>query len=378
MKRIVQRNILLLLFIGAIACPASGYYSYGARAVGMGTAFTGMTNDASIFYWNPGGLVVLPGWMVELQYGRDAVYADDVRDTMESMKQWYDEGGESDERLAEGMRKLESKNWLFRGGDAMSFVIANQHMAMFFNQQQIYYVQPDDSEHQMEQIPAGGSDEGDWRYRLSGIDLREYGMSFTILGGESGFSLGVSGKYIHAEAYHSTPDFTRIDAADPDTLADLVESGESESSSRWSLDAGIIMAFGPNRLGISARNIKKYTIDIGEDASVTIKPEYRIGYVFQPAERFVFAMDYSIGKEHDLLGNRLDGKELAAGFEGVFGRKKWLFLRGGVSMPLEGDAPMILSLGSGLAFESAVFDVGYAFDRNRDSDKLWFGLRFTF
>lgn len=378
MKRIMQRNMLLLLVIAAISCPVSGYYSYGARAVGMGSAFTGMTNDASIFYWNPGGLVVLPGWTVELQYGRDALYADDVRETMGSMKNWYDEGGESDERLVEGKRKLESKDWLFRGGDAMSFIIANQHMAMFFNQQQIYYVQHDDSEYQMEQIPAGGSNDGDWRYRLSGIDLREYGLSFTILGGESGFSLGVSGKYIHAEAYHSTPEFTLIDATDPDTLADLIEAGESESSSRWSLDAGMIMVFGPNRLGISARNIKKYAISIGENASVTVKPEYRIGYVFQPAERFVFTMDYSIGKEYDLMGNRLEGKELATGFEGVFGKKKWLFVRGGVSMPLEGDAPMILSLGSGLAFESAVFDVGYAFDRNRDSDKLWFGLRFTF
>lgn len=371
---------IILLLVAAIgvswqATPVSAYYSYGARAVGMGNAFTGMTNDASIFYWNPGGLVVLPGWVVELQYGRDAMYAEDVKSTMESMKRWNDEGDISESKLVGGMKELASKDWLFRGGDAMSFVMANRHMAMFFNQQQVYYAQYDRSNLSTEQAP-GEADE--WRYSLPGVDLQEYGVTFTMLGGDSGFSMGISGKYVRAKTFYSTPEFTKITDADLDSMIDLVESGDSSTVSRWSWDAGIIMVFGPNRLGISGRNIKRYTIGVTEDASLSIKPEYRIGYAFQPTKRFVVCMDYSIGKERDLLGNRIDGRELATGFEGTFGNKGWLVLRGGVSMPMEGDAPMVLSMGSGLVFDTAIFDVGYAFDRNHDTRKLWFGLRFMF
>ena len=34
-------------------------YGVGARALGMGRAFTAVANDASAIYWNPGGLMGL-------------------------------------------------------------------------------------------------------------------------------------------------------------------------------------------------------------------------------------------------------------------------------------------------------------------------------
>ncbi len=140
----------------------------------------------------------------------------------------------------------------------------------------------------------------------------------------------------------------------------------------------MVAVFGTSRLGISARNIRKYEIEIDEFTKISIKPEYRAGYTYQPTDRFHFGLDYSLGKEYDLLGNSIDGSELAVGFEGLFGEKKWLILRSGVSMPLEGDAPMIIALGTGLSFDSGVLDFGYAFDMDRDSSKLWGGLRFMF
>ncbi len=57
MKRYGPNLIWLSVLMMTIICPAlvDAYYSYGARATGMGGAFTGMSGDASIFYWNPGG-----------------------------------------------------------------------------------------------------------------------------------------------------------------------------------------------------------------------------------------------------------------------------------------------------------------------------------
>ena len=376
-NRLKLVSALLLTMLGFVP-EVQGYYSYGARATGLGGAFTGMGGDASIFYWNPGGLGILPGWVVEMQYGDDAMFADDVRSTIDSLNDWYYQGESGLESLNKGMAKLAGKDWLFRGGTAMSFIAANPKMALFFNQSQIYYMQHDPTGTDPDVDPTGRDSDGNWRYALSGIQIREYGVTIPLLGNAQSFMLAVSGKYIDATAYESTPDFQTITSAEPDDLMDWIEDGDSIKVSEWGIDAGIMMVFGTNRLGFSARNIRKYEIEIDDTTVLTIKPEYRVGYSYQPTDRFRFGLDYSIGKEYDLLGRSTDGSEICTGFEGIFGEKKWLILRGGASMPLEGDAPMIISLGTGLAFDSGIIDIGYAFDMERDSTKLWGGLRFVF
>ncbi len=366
---------VLIVLTALSPVTVQGYYSYGARAVGMGGAYTGLANDGSLFYWNPGGLASLRGWVIELQYGQDDMFAENVRPVMDSMNNWFEQGEAGSDSFNNGLMRLADKDWLFRGGDAMSFIVAHRTTAMFFNQKQIYYIQNYDNTADEQ---SDYSVESDLLYELSGIDLKEYGVTFTILGGDEGFSLGLSGKYIRATGYHSIRDFRDIHSAQPDFLKDMVEKGARESNSFWGLDAGIMMHFGTSRFGITGRNIRKYSIDITDDVTIHVRPEYRMGYAYQPTEKFVFSLDYTSGKEHDILGNKLDGRELASGFEGLFGESKWLILRGGISMPLEGDAPMIISLGTGLSFESGVLDIGYAFDQNRESRKLWFGLRFMF
>jgi hypothetical protein len=372
--------IFLILFMLFSLEAAHGYYSYGARAVAMGGAYTGLANDGSLFYWNPGSLSGVRGWVIEMQYGQDNLFADDVRSIMDSMKNWYDQGDLGRDDLQRGMTRLSEKDWLYRGGDTMSFIIAHRSMSMFFNQQQIYYIQHSEDDFDLSDDPSstGSGSENNLHYELSGIDLKEYGITFSLMGGDGGFSLGLTGKYIRATGYHSIRNFRDISSAQPDYLKDMIEKGDRESGSSWGMDAGIIMTFGTSRFGITGRNIRKYSIDVSENVSIVIKPEYRIGYAYQPGEHFVFSVDYTTGKEYDILGNNLDGREMAAGFEGVFGQKKWLILRSGISMPLDGDAPMVISLGTGLSFDSGILDIGYAFDQKRDSQKLWFGLKFMF
>lgn len=43
-----------------------GSYGVGARAIGMGGAFTALADDASAVYWNPAGLVQVPYWMASV------------------------------------------------------------------------------------------------------------------------------------------------------------------------------------------------------------------------------------------------------------------------------------------------------------------------
>ncbi len=357
--------MIICLALAFFSAGAHGYYSYGARATGMGGAFTALANDGSAIYWNPGNLGLINGWTIEVQYGRDGLFAEDIREDMDFLRMFAD-SEEFESNGIETARGLWDTDWLIRGGDTLSLVIANQYTAFHFTQFNMFYAQPD-------------TDDSDYRYNLSAIDVKEYGVSFGILGGSGGFSIGVTGKYIDSDAYFWNPAVWQIPTTDPGDLYDELERrGESGSDNCWSMDAGVMMAFGTSRVGFSARNLFKYEIEINPDTMIEVGPEYRLGYAFKPADRFVFSVDYSIDKEQDLLGNDLDGDELAAGFEAVFGQKQWLILRGGVSMPLEGDAPMIFAAGAGLNFKQAILDAGFAFDQEQDSEKLWLGARFNF
>ncbi len=40
----------------------------GARAIGMGSAFTGLSDDASAIYWNPAGLGFTKRWELSFNY----------------------------------------------------------------------------------------------------------------------------------------------------------------------------------------------------------------------------------------------------------------------------------------------------------------------
>ncbi|MCD4655660.1 conjugal transfer protein TraF [bacterium] len=365
LKNLIVPTILLLIMF-CLTPVSDAYFSYGARATGMGGAFTAMADDGSLIYWNPGSLALINGWIIEMQYGSDGEFAEDTRETMDFLRDWVDDGS-SDLGDVAGYASFSEKDWLVRGGDTISLVIANKASAFHFCQYNLFYLQHNDDE------------ETSLQYEMTGIEIKEYGVTFSIAGGSGSFALGVTAKYVDADAYHATPAFWEIPSTDPGDLFDhLKRVGSRSSDNNWGMDAGIMMNFGTSRVGFTARNILKYDIEIDENTKVEVKPEYRMGYAYKPSDRFVFSMDYSIGKETDLLGNDLDGSELATGFEVVFGEKEWLILRGGVSLPFEGDAPMIFTVGGGLNFQHAILDVGYAMDQDRDTEKIWTGLRFMF
>lgn len=346
-----------------IAFNAHASFSYGARATGMGGAFTGLADDGSVVYWNPGSLSLLSGWVVELQYGSDSVFAEDTRDYIDYLRDSVNGQGST---LPDSVSKISDKDWLIKGGDSISLVIGNRTSAFHFRQYDMMYMQP-------------GDDEELTDYELTGIQIKEYGLTFCLAGGTGGFSIGVTGKYIDADVYHAKPALWQIPSSDAGDLFDyLKDNGSEASDDLWGLDAGLSMVFGTSRLGFTARNIIDYEIEIDEDTKIKVEPEYRLGYAYMPARQFVLSVDYSIGKEKDLLGNDLEGSELATGFEAGFGDQQWLILRGGVSMPFESDAPMIFSIGGGLNFQKAILDIGYATDQDQDSEKLWGGLRFYF
>ena len=109
-----------------------------------------------------------------------------------------------------------------------------------------------------------------------------------------------------------------------------------------------------------------------------VRPEYRIGYAFLPNHRFTFSIDYAIDKNRDPSGEKLDGREIALGFEAGLGTNRAFVFRGGAAMELGGDAPVVYTGGFGLKFKHVFVDFAYATDPDGDSRRLWGGLRFAF
>ncbi len=76
-------------------------------------------------------------------------------------------------------------------------------------------MQHDDTGSDLDVDPTGRDENGEWRYELSGIEIREYGLTIPLFGTSESFTLSVSGKYINASVYHSTPDYLTIPSAEP-------------------------------------------------------------------------------------------------------------------------------------------------------------------
>ena len=66
MKNTITIVITCLLFTGSILAGGFQINEHGAKAMGMGGAFTAVANDASAIYWNPAGLTQLSGTQLML------------------------------------------------------------------------------------------------------------------------------------------------------------------------------------------------------------------------------------------------------------------------------------------------------------------------
>jgi len=72
---------------GADRVEALPYGTFGARAMGLGNAFTAMTDDLTSVFWNPAGLGFLENIQITVPYGR---FTEDRDDTQGSLQEFQD------------------------------------------------------------------------------------------------------------------------------------------------------------------------------------------------------------------------------------------------------------------------------------------------
>ncbi len=347
--------------------PVSADFSYGARAAAMGGAYVALADDASGVYWNPAAAAMILDWSVGLEYGSELEVAEDVQNTLDIFA-GMSPGDMPEEDLAAFLKNVDGFSWMARGGDRMGFAIANMKTSLTINGYQVYYVEPEVDE----DVP------GDSMWRFTGIDVQEYGINYAWMNPERTFSMGLNAKYIDLKGYNGTAGMWDLDSYDAGDMVDYVENGSITNESDWGVDVGLLFFYAQSRFGITGKNLNSYSLKFEDGTEFKIKPEYRVGYAYMPTNRFTYSLDYSFNKNRTPLGESLDGSEVAMGFEGIFGESRWLILRGGASMEVSGDTPLLFSGGMGLKFTNVIFDFAYVTDADQDSEKLWGGIRIFF
>ncbi len=376
--------VFLMLMFVVFAAPErlNAYFSYDARAAGMGGAFSAVVDDASGVYWNPAGLALIPAWSITMTLGQGWTVGDNVQDTLERI---HDMNPASDptadySKLIKDLNKLNEFSWIHRGGNTFGFCAAHQNGALSIMGYDVFYVQPvvDTTNIDPDTSLPTSIQNNSTQLELSGYSFQEYGLSYAWLSMTKAFAFGITAKYVDIKGYDSLHSIWGLDSVQADDLFDVLDSAPDYTESEWGLDAGMLIRGAANRLSIVVRNLRKYTIDISDDVSLEVKPEYRIGYAFVPNDRFIFAVDYSLSKNRDPFGNKLDGKDISMGFEGKFGEKKHVILRGGATIEPGGDMPVVYSGGFGLEFKYAKFDISYSTDQDGETKSVLTGMRFSF
>ncbi len=373
-KKIRLMQMFLIMLLSIIPVDMMAYYSYGARSAGMGGAFVALADDASAIYWNPANIALIKDWNIGIDYGQEANVAKDAQELLSRIYAQKPESELGRDTWMTDLTTLGQMKWVVRGGDHISLAVAHQGMAFSIQGYQLFYAQPD----------IGISDPSDGIHdplsdqaliHFSGFDIQEYGISYAWVSKSREFCMGFTGKYIDINALNHVSGLWDLESIEPVDLLLLDEKAVSYPDSQWGIDAGLVFLGQFNRVGISARNLRGYSIEPDDGPTFEVKPEYRIGYAFLPNDRFAYTIDYAINENRDPFGESIDGKDLAMGFESKLGDKKSFILRGGASMEMDGDSPLMFSGGASLVFSRVILDGAYSTDMDQESKRLWGGIR---
>jgi hypothetical protein len=313
---------LLLAALVLVSPPASAQVpaetSGGARALGMGGAFTAVADDATATWWNAAGLPSLLADAV-LDAGADSL--------VDNAEAPLPAGGA----------------WRAR---PFAVAVALPVLGVAFNHLIVHEIRPS----------TGTAEPGrqDPPARVRNVDLSSVGLSlaqslgdFVVVGGTVrllhgglGSAYGVAG--------------TTVDTA-------LDSAGALETRDRTVVDADLaVMAFaGPVRLALSGRNLAAHDFESGlaGDEPFRLERHVRAGIALGTGPAWVrrawtLACDADLTTVHAADGER---RSLAFGAERWLGAHRRMALRGGGRIQTVGAARPAVSGGASVAVKTGVF-----------------------
>jgi hypothetical protein len=328
----------LLIIITATDSSAQVFESVGNRALGMGGAFVAVAADSTATWWNPAGLATGP--YSDISVGRSIV---DLEKTETSSA------------------RRDRVSWLTAAAPVVGF--------------SYYRLRITD----IRGFGPTGQPSVNRQDTRAGVSMRsltagQFGLT-VVQSVLPGMHAGATLKYVRGTVRVGTGDGSRSDS-------DLLDAGEDlqggNANNEFDLDAGVIVATGPMRLGAVMRNIRQP--DLGTDAAPFVLPrQTRIGAAIDAEQAggppFIVAIDADVRRYATGTGDR---RVVALGAEQWLWTKR-IAVRGGARFNTVGAKERAATAGASIAVRNGLYLEGYIVHGGAEAERGWgLGTRVSF
>ena len=323
--RHVSRTVLPagLLFLLAASVPvhAQVFEALGVRALGMGGAFVAVADDATANYWNPAGLTnvvssaVLEVQQLEMRVGLDPTLREGTRDhtTFASL------AGPS-----VGLSYYRLRSW------------------------------------QVDRVTGDGVD-GGTTAALTSLVTHHAGITVVQPVGP-GLAVATVLKAVRGTVAVGSGD----GGAAVEALFDQTSQLSGRATTRFDLDAGVMLSVGAVRVALVGRNLREPEFAVSDDAGVSLRRQVRAGLSVRPTGSLVVAVDVDLSIMTTAAGPR---RNIAVGAEQQLGR---LVVRAGGRVNVEDNDPEpVLAFGLSLEVLSGFWLDGQMTGGGDDGDRGW-------
>jgi F plasmid transfer operon protein TraF len=327
-----------LVTFTATQCSAQIVESVGNRALGMGGAFVAVAADSTATWWNPGGLATGP--YADISAGRSVVDLD-RNETLPARR--------------------DRVSWLAATTPAVGFSYYRLRITDIQG-----FGPTGQSSVNRQDTRAGVS--------VRSFSARQFGLTVvqSIL---PGVHAGATLKYVRGTVRTGTDDASR-------SSGDLLDTGEElkggDAENRFDLDAGLMAAAGPIRIGAVMRNIR--ALEFGTDATPFRLPrQTRIGAAVDAEQAggppLIVAVDGDVRTYTTAAGDR---RVIAVGAEQWLWAKR-VAIRGGARFNTVGVQERAATAGASVAARNGLYLEGYVVHGGSDAERGWgLGARVSF
>ena len=308
----------MLLLVASAPVHAQVFESLGVRALGMGGAFVAVADDATANYWNPAGLTnvissaVLEVQRIETRFELDPTLREEIRNRTTFASLASPTVGLSYYRLR--LRQVDRVTG--DGGVTASLTSLVTHHSG------ITVVQP---------LGPGVA--------IATV-LKAVRGTVAVGSGNGGASVGA--------------------------LFDQTSELSGRSTTRLDLDTGVMIGAGALRIAVVGRNLREPEFDVSEDATISLRRQFRAGLSVRPTGSLVVALDVDLSIMATAVGPR---RNIALGAEQRLGR---LVVRGGARVNVEDDDPEpVAAFGLSVESMSGFWLDGQVTGGRDDGDRGW-------
>jgi hypothetical protein len=328
----------VLIIITATDTSAQIVESVGNRALGMGGAFVAVAADSTATWWNPGGLATGPYSDISLGTSIVDLEKNETSSARRDRLSWF-----SATAPMVGLSYYRLRITDIRGSGPTGQASVNR-----------------------QDTRAGVS--------MRSLAARQFGLT-VVQSVLPGVHAGATLKYVRGTVRVGIDDGSRSDG-------DLLDAGEDleggNAKNQFDLDAGVMVAAGPVRLGAVMRNIRKP--DFGTDEAPFVLPrQMRIGAAIDAEQAGGPPLIVSIDADVRTYATGAGDRRVVA-----LGAEQWLWtkriaVRGGGRFNTVGGKERAATAGGSVAVRNGLYLEGYIVRGGAEAERGWgLGTRVSF